>query len=98
MNLLSLYLNPYLLVHYYDLKSILKNTLILGFSIKLKSIKILGGRSSSMDLNIFFGFKKEPRKGNFGDTAPPNHCFLIKNYIHDLNIAKNPPARTNNLT
>ena len=41
-----------------------------------------------MDLNIFFGFKKEPRKGNFGDTAPPNHCFLIKNCIHDLTSQK----------
>ena len=91
MNLLSPYLNPYLFVHYYDLKSILKSTLIQGFSIKLKSIKNVGTEDliygfkyfffGFKEIRFFFGFKKEPRKGNFGDTAPPNHCFLIKNYI-----------------
>ena len=58
MNLLSPYLNPYLLVHYYDLKSILKSTLIQGFSIKLKSIKNVGTEDLIYGFKyFFFGFK-----------------------------------------
>ena len=55
MNLLSPYLNPYLFVHYYDLKSILKSTLISNV-IRLKSIKMLG-RSVYGFKDFFIAFK-----------------------------------------
>ena len=40
--------------------------------------RIYGFKGKSLDLrkqDFFFGFKKEPRRGKFGDSAPQNHCF-----------------------